>query len=94
MSDKSGSCTLVGKPAQTASHPSHRIHRHPKMDELGRNLWRWSSPTPLLKVESLQQVAQSCVQFGLNVTKGGNSVTSLGSLFQHSTTLKNFFSHV
>lgn len=55
-----------------------------------RDLWRLSSPTPLFKVESVQQVNQDCVQLGLNIIKDGNSMTSLGRFSQHSTTLLIF----
>jgi len=34
------------------------------MVAIGKDLWRSSSPTPLLKQEHLEQVAQDCVQVG------------------------------
>jgi len=60
---------------------------------VGRELWRPSSPTPLLKQGHLQQAAQDPVQAGLEYLQRRRLQTSLGSLFQGSVTLrgKKFF---
>jgi len=54
-----------------------------------RNLWRSSSPTNLLRVEA----AKAVFRWQLNITKHGDSTTSLGKLFQYLTilTIKSFF---
>ena len=64
-----------------------------RMVGVGRNLCGSSSPTLLPKQGHLQQAAQHHVQPGLNISREGDSTTSLGSLFQGSDTLrgKKFF---
>jgi len=60
---------------------------------VGRDLCGSSSPTPLQKQDHLQQAAQDRVQAVLNISREGDSTTSLGSLFQCSITFrgKKFF---
>jgi len=51
------------------------------MFEVGRDLCGSSSPTPLLKQGHLQQAAQDSSRRVLNISREGDSTTSLGSLF-------------
>jgi len=64
-----------------------------RMVEVGRDLCGSSSPTPLPKQGHLQQAAQDRIQVVVNISREGDSTTSLGSLFQSSVTLrvKKFF---
>ena len=57
----------------------------------GRDLWRSSSPAPLLKQVPLEQAAQDHIQVGFEISGEGQSTTSLGSLFQCSVRVKKFF---
>ena len=59
----------------------------------GKNLWRPSSPTPLLKQVPHSRSRRKASRWVLNVSRGGDSTISLGSLFQCSVTLTvmNFF---
>ena len=42
-----------------------KVYQNHRMAEVGRDLWRWFSPTPLcLKQGHLEQVAQNCVLLG------------------------------
>jgi len=59
-----------------------------RMVEAGRDLWRSSRPTPLLKQGHLELVAQECVfRWLLSVSEDGYSTTSMGNLCQCSVTL-------
>lgn len=40
------------------------LHRSSALDELGRHLWRLSSPNPLLKLGRLEPLAQDWAQLG------------------------------
>jgi len=51
---------------------------------VGRDPCGSSSPTLLPKQGHLQQAAQDLVQVVLNISREGDSTTSLGSLFQCS----------
>jgi len=64
-----------------------------RMAAFGRDLYGSSSPAPLTKKGHLQQAAQDLVQVGLNISREGDSTTSLGKVFQCSVTLrgKKFF---
>ena len=53
------------------------------MVEVGRDLWRSSGPTSLLKQGHLELVVQDQVQM-INISRKGDSTTSLGSLCQCS----------
>jgi len=59
----------------------------------GRELCGLSGPNPLVKQSHLQQAALDLVQVSLNISREGESTSSLGSLFQCSVTLrvKQFF---
>lgn len=52
------------------------------MAEVGRDRWRSSAPTSLLKQSQLQPLAQDYVQTDLlTLSKDGDFTTSLGNLF-------------
>lgn len=53
--------------------------------EVGRGLWRSSSPSPLLKQGHLEQVTQDYVQSGFEYLQGWTFHSSLGSFFQRTT---------
>ena len=61
--------------------PTHRIIR------VGRGLWRPSSPTPLLKQAPYSRSHRQASRWILNISRQGDSTTSLGRLFQSTTTL-------
>lgn len=61
------------------------------MVEVGREVWRLSSPSPCKKHGELERVAWNLVQLGLSISRGGDSTTSMGNLFQCWTTLTVFF---
>lgn len=63
------------------------------MTTVGRDLWRPSAPSTMLKQGHLEQVAQDQVQAAFRVFKEGDSITSLCSLCQCSIihTVKKWF---
>ena len=58
-----------------------------RMFEIARDHWRSSSPISLLNQGHLKSVAQNYVQMALEISKTGDSTTSLGNLCQCSVTL-------
>jgi len=68
----------------------HRIteSQNHRMLRVGGDLCRSSGPTPLPKQGHLQQAAQDLVRWVLNISREGESTTSLGSLFQGSVTVR------
>lgn len=63
--------------------PCNKKQNH-RVVEVGRNLWRSSGPTPLLKWGHPEPVAQDPVQMAFG---DGDSTTSLANLGQCSVTL-------
>ena len=57
------------------------------MVQVGRDLWRLSGLTPLLKQGHLEPVAQDHVQMAFEYLQRWRPPTSLGNLFQCSVTL-------
>jgi len=70
--------------------PCHKVTESQirRMVGVGRDLCGSSSPTLLPKQGHLQQAAQDLVQVVSNISREGDSTTSLGSLFQCSVTLR------
>ena len=64
-----------------------------RMVGVGRDLCMSSSPTPLPSRDSYSRLHRTLSRWVLNISREGDSTTSLGSLFQCSVTLrgKNFF---
>ena len=58
-----------------------------RASEVGRHVWEWFRPTPCSEQSPWEQVAQTCVQLALNISKDGDCTRSLGDLFQCLTTL-------
>ena len=88
--------SVQGLPAVHLSHDKSRnlfgaINHRITESQNGRGwkgpLWS-SSPPPLPKQGLLQQAAQDLVQWVFNISREGDSTTSLGSLFQCSVTLR------
>lgn len=64
----------------------HRITEC-RIVEVGRKLWRSSSPIPCSEQGQLEQVAQHSVQLGFEYHKDGGSAASLGNVLKCLTTL-------
>ena len=60
---------------------------------VGRDLWGLSSPTPCRSRVTQSKLHRTLSRRVLNISREGDSITSLGSLFQGSVTLrgKKFF---
>lgn len=72
------------------NHSILMLQKH-RIIKVGRDLLRLSGPSPLLKQDQLEQVAQHH-----EYLLGGDSTTSLGNLFQYlaNFTVKNLFTCV
>lgn len=77
----------LGPPGPQTPSQKHR------MVEVGRNLWRPSSPTPLLKYGRLEYAVQGHIQVGFEYLYRKKLHNLSGNLFQCSvtSTVKNFF---
>ena len=90
-----GMAAEVGK-AQVRSascSTASRDHKNHRMVGVGRDLCGSSSPTPLPKQGHLNRLHRTLCRRVLNISREGDSTTSLGSLGQGSVTLrvKKFF---
>ena len=81
-----------------SSQKKHQLYLHYQEDNhrmvgVGRDLCGSSSPTPLLKQGHPERLHRTASRQVLNISREGDSTTSLGSLFQGSVTLrrKKFF---
>jgi len=49
------------------------------MVEVGRDLWRSSGASSLLKQGPFEHIIQDCVQVAFNISREGDTTTSLGT---------------
>jgi len=54
--------------------------QNPRLVGVGRDLWRSSCPTPLLRQGHPEQLHRPASKWVLNISKDGDSPTSLGNL--------------
>lgn len=72
--------------------PVKHISQDHRIPRVGWDLWRSFDPTALTSQGHTWQVTQGHVQGGLQCVQRGRPHTTLGSLFQCSTTLSGKFS--
>lgn len=65
----------------------HWRSQNQRMSEFGRDLWRPSGPIPLLKQSHLDRLPRTMHRWCLNISRAGDSITSLCNLWQWSVIL-------
>lgn len=87
-----GNSGMARAPGMGPPGPQTPSQKH-RMVEVGRNLWRPSSPTPLLKYGRLEYAVQGHIQVGFEYLYRKKLHNLSGNLFQCSvtSTVKNFF---